>query len=111
MIDETINKYFGPFAEFVSAIVFFSVPMFGTQIPLIVGWLIAAGIFFTFWLIINFATRPTRSTYTTGRSPEIIFASEIQHVARIHVGLFFPISGSFFIRGQVALVVFKYCGI
>ena len=50
MIDETINKYFGPFAEFVSAIVFFSVPMFGTQIPLIVGWLIAAGIFFTFWL-------------------------------------------------------------
>ena len=50
MIDETINKYFGPFAEFVSSIVFFSVPMFGTQIPLIVGWLIAAGIFFTFWL-------------------------------------------------------------
>ena len=50
MIDETINKYFGPVAEFVSAIVFFSVPMFGTQIPLIVGWLIAAGIFFTFWL-------------------------------------------------------------
>lgn len=49
-IDATIEKYFGPVANFVAEIIFFSVPIFGADLPLIVFWLIAAGIFFTFWL-------------------------------------------------------------
>ena len=49
-IDETINDIFQPVADALSAVVFFSVPMFGTEVPLIVGWLVAAGLFFTFWL-------------------------------------------------------------
>jgi AGCS family alanine or glycine:cation symporter len=49
-VDETLDRYFGPFAEFVASIVFYSVPIFGTQVPLIVGWLVIAGAFFTLWL-------------------------------------------------------------
>lgn len=48
--DERIEAIFGPFAQAVSEIVFFTVPLFGTAVPLIVGWLVAGGIFFTVWL-------------------------------------------------------------
>lgn len=49
-VDDALERYFGPFATAVSAFVFYAVPVFGTQVPVIVGWLVVAGIFFTFWL-------------------------------------------------------------
>ena len=49
-IDATLERYFGPFAEWLASIVFYSVPLFGTQVPLIVTWLVICGFFFTFWL-------------------------------------------------------------
>jgi AGCS family alanine or glycine:cation symporter len=42
--DAFINSLLGPVAERVAAVVFFAVPAFGTQIPLIVMWLIAGGV-------------------------------------------------------------------
>lgn len=49
-IDEAIESVFAPVAEALEAVIFYSVPLFGNDVPLIVGWLVGAGIFFTFWL-------------------------------------------------------------
>ncbi|GAB3182604.1 alanine/glycine:cation symporter family protein [Nesterenkonia halophila] len=49
-VDAFLERYFGPVAQFVADVVFFSVPIFGTDLPLIVFWLLTAGIFFTIWL-------------------------------------------------------------
>ena len=49
-IDEAIEAFIGPIADFLSSIIFFSVPVGGTQLPLIVGWLVIAGVFFTVYM-------------------------------------------------------------
>ena len=49
-IDEAIEAFIGPIADFLSSIIFFSVPVNGTQFPLIVGWLVIAGVFFTVYM-------------------------------------------------------------
>ena len=41
-VDATLQRYFGPFAEGLAGIVFYAVPIFGTEVPLIVGWLVAS---------------------------------------------------------------------
>ncbi|MCZ6710894.1 MAG: alanine:cation symporter family protein, partial [Gammaproteobacteria bacterium] len=38
-----------PVADVVGSFIFFSVPLFGTEIPLIVVWLIMGGLFFTLY--------------------------------------------------------------
>jgi len=47
-IDETINGITAPIAIWVGSVVFFKIPVFGAQLPLVVLWLIAGAIFFTF---------------------------------------------------------------
>ena len=49
-IDDSVDKYFGPFADWLASIVFFAVPVAGAEVPLIVGWLVICGLFFTIWL-------------------------------------------------------------
>ena len=39
-----------PVADAVSAFIFFTVPLFGTEMPLIVLWLVGGGLFFTLYL-------------------------------------------------------------
>ncbi|WP_156726670.1 alanine/glycine:cation symporter family protein [Streptomyces apocyni] len=46
-VDETVNGWFQPVADKLGEIVFYSVPIFGTEFPLIVGWLVVAGAFFS----------------------------------------------------------------
>ncbi|MEM7097420.1 MAG: amino acid carrier protein [Pseudomonadota bacterium] len=54
-IDATIDNLMRPVADAASDFIFFSVTLFGTQIPLIVLWLVAGGVFFTVYLrFINF---------------------------------------------------------
>ena len=48
-IDAAINAAMEPLAAAISSFVFYSVEITGTQIPLIVVWLIAAAAFFTFY--------------------------------------------------------------
>ncbi|PMR67142.1 alanine glycine permease [Halomonas heilongjiangensis] len=48
--DAVLDQYFSPFAEWLASIVFYPLPMFGTEAPIIVLWLIVAGTFFTLWL-------------------------------------------------------------
>lgn len=49
-IDQAIDQAMRPLADAVSGFIFFSVPVLGTQIPLIVVWLILGGLFFTVYL-------------------------------------------------------------
>lgn len=49
-IDDVLDQYFAPYAEWLASIVFYPLPMFGTEAPIIVLWLIVAGTFFTLWL-------------------------------------------------------------
>ena len=37
-------------SDLVSEFIFYSIPVAGTEVPLIVAWLIAGGVFFTFYL-------------------------------------------------------------
>lgn len=46
-IDAFLEDKFGPFAQWLSSIVFFEVPLFGTSVPVIVAWLVVCGLFFT----------------------------------------------------------------
>ena len=48
--DETVNTALAPISKAVSNFIFLSVTLNGADIPLIVVWLIACSIFFTFYL-------------------------------------------------------------
>jgi len=49
-LDATIDGVMRPVADAASGFIFYSVELFGTQVPLIVLWLIAGGLFFTVYL-------------------------------------------------------------
>ncbi|MEE3327513.1 MAG: alanine/glycine:cation symporter family protein [Myxococcota bacterium] len=49
-IDETIDQAFQPVAQMASKVVFYSVSIGGSELPLIVVWLIAGAAFFTLYL-------------------------------------------------------------
>jgi AGCS family alanine or glycine:cation symporter len=49
-IDERIQETLGPIADRITEVVFYGVPVGDTQVRLIVLWLIAAAVFFTFYL-------------------------------------------------------------
>ncbi len=49
-IDTIIDQAMRPVADAASGFIFYSVELFGTQIPLIVLWLVAGGVFFTVYL-------------------------------------------------------------
>jgi len=49
-IDETINEAFKPIASAFNDLVFYSIPIGESQLPLIVVWLIAGALYFTFYL-------------------------------------------------------------
>ncbi|MCY0955238.1 alanine/glycine:cation symporter family protein [Streptomyces sp. H27-S2] len=48
-VDEAVSGFFEPIAKWLGEIVFYSVPVGGTQIPLIVAWLVVAGLVFSSW--------------------------------------------------------------
>ena len=49
-IDATINAITAPIATMVGNIVFFKIPVFGAQLPLVVLWLVVGATFFTFYM-------------------------------------------------------------
>jgi AGCS family alanine or glycine:cation symporter len=49
-IDETINQAFEPIASAINQVVFYSIPIGESQLPLIVVWLIAGALYFTIYL-------------------------------------------------------------
>ena len=47
-VDETINELTAPIATFIGKMVFFKIPVFGAELPLVVLWLVVGAVFFTF---------------------------------------------------------------
>lgn len=52
-VDQTLEDFFGPFVELLERVVFFGIPLLGAELPLLIVWLLAAGVFLTFWLRIR----------------------------------------------------------
>ncbi|GAB2595954.1 alanine/glycine:cation symporter family protein [Streptomyces capparidis] len=48
-IDEAVSDFFEPIAEWLGDVVFYAVPLGDTELPLIVAWLVIAGLVFTTW--------------------------------------------------------------
>ncbi|MFE6283174.1 alanine/glycine:cation symporter family protein [Streptomyces sp. NPDC057877] len=48
-IDDAVSGFFEPVADKVAEVVFYAVPVGGTDLPLIVAWLVIAGLIFTTW--------------------------------------------------------------
>ncbi len=49
-IDETINNFTAPIATLIGQLVFFKITLFGAGLPLVVLWLVAGAVFFTFYM-------------------------------------------------------------
>ena len=49
-VDRLIDQAMRPVADAVAGFVFFTVPILGADLPLIVVWLVGGGVFFTFYL-------------------------------------------------------------
>jgi AGCS family alanine or glycine:cation symporter len=49
-IDETINTATKPIASFIGQVVFFKIPIFGAQLPVVVLWLVVGAVFFTLYM-------------------------------------------------------------
>lgn len=49
-IDEAINTATAPIATFIGQVVFFKIPVFGAQLPVVVLWLVVGAVFFTFYM-------------------------------------------------------------
>ncbi|MFJ3582233.1 alanine/glycine:cation symporter family protein [Streptomyces sp. NPDC090127] len=48
-VDDAVSGFFEPIAKWLGEVVFYSVPVGGTDLPLIVAWLVVAGLVFTGW--------------------------------------------------------------
>lgn len=48
-LDAEIEKYVAPLSDKVSSVMFFPVNLFGVQVPVIILWILIAGLFFTFY--------------------------------------------------------------
>ncbi|GAB3010496.1 alanine/glycine:cation symporter family protein [Streptomyces pseudoechinosporeus] len=48
-IDDAVSDFFEPVAKHVGDVVFYAVPVGDTELPLIVAWLVIAGLIFTTW--------------------------------------------------------------
>lgn len=48
-VNKAVNGFFEPISTWLTEVVFYSVPVAGTELPLIAAWLVVAGLVFTFW--------------------------------------------------------------
>ncbi|MGN0030911.1 MAG: alanine/glycine:cation symporter family protein [Candidatus Gastranaerophilaceae bacterium] len=48
-VDAFIDKNIAPISDAVAKVIFFPIPLFGTKIPIIIFWILIAGIFFTLY--------------------------------------------------------------
>ncbi|WP_039018077.1 alanine/glycine:cation symporter family protein [Halocynthiibacter namhaensis] len=49
-IDDRINNITKPIAAFIGSVVFFKIPLFGAELPLVVLWLVIGAVFFTVYM-------------------------------------------------------------
>lgn len=87
-VDATLERYFGPFAESVASVVFYTVPLFGTEVPLIVSWLVICGTFFTLWLrFLNVRGMKHAVELVRGHYTPLDAAGEVTHFQALSTAL------------------------
>ena len=86
--DERINAALRPIADGLSDFIFFSLPIFGTDVPLIIVWLIGAAVFFTVYFnFLNFtgfrhAISLVKGDYSSGKD-----AGDVNHFQALSTAL------------------------
>lgn len=79
-IDDKIDQFVQPLTDLISAFIFFSVPVGGANIPLIVVWLIFGACFFTVYLgFINFRGLKHAVDIVSGKFANPKHEGEISH--------------------------------
>jgi AGCS family alanine or glycine:cation symporter len=93
-LDERINAAVTPVSSAISSAIFYAIPINGTEFPLIVGWLVLAGIIFTLYFrFINFrgfthAFRLLRGDYDDHKAPgEVTYFQGLSSAVSGTVGL------------------------
>jgi len=87
-IDDTINAYLQPLADGLSRFIFYSIPIYETEVPLIVLWLVLAAIFFTIYFNflnlrgIGHAISLVRGDYSSGKE-----TGEVSHFQALATAL------------------------
>ena len=82
-IDQLIDGAMRPVADAVSGVVFFTLPLLGADLPLIVLWLVAGGVFFTLYLrFINLRGFAQALRIVSGRYAQAGDPGEISTVQR-----------------------------
>lgn len=79
-IDQAIDQAMRPFADMIYRFVFYAVPVGGWEVPLIVAWLIAGGLFFTLYLgFINVRGFKHALHLVGGRYADPLHPGEVTH--------------------------------
>jgi len=87
-VDNAIDSFIRPIADVISAIVFFKVPAFGAEWPLVVVWLVAGGLFFTIvFLGVNLWGLPLGMQVTAGKYDEEGAPGEVSHFQALATAL------------------------
>ncbi|MFG3494397.1 alanine/glycine:cation symporter family protein [Streptomyces sp. NPDC047928] len=79
-IDKNVSEFFEPISKWLGEIVFYSVPVAGTELPLIVAWLVVAGLVFTGWFgFVQFRKFRLAIDVVRGKYDEKGSAGEVNH--------------------------------
>ncbi|SCK20170.1 sodium:alanine symporter family protein [Streptomyces sp. WMMB 322] len=79
-VDEAVNRLFDPVATWLSDLVFYAVPVAGTELPLIVAWLVVGGLVFTLWFgVIQFRKFKLAVDVVRGKHDENDSPGEVNH--------------------------------
>ncbi|MFE9042592.1 alanine/glycine:cation symporter family protein [Streptomyces sp. NPDC007818] len=79
-VDEAVSGFFEPIATWLGEVVFYSVPVGGTEVPLIVAWLVVAGLVFTGWFgFLQFRKFRLAVDVVRGKYDEKGSAGEVNH--------------------------------
>ncbi|MGB8943714.1 MAG: alanine/glycine:cation symporter family protein [Streptomyces sp.] len=79
-VDKAVSGFFEPIATWLGEVVFYSVPVAGTELPLIVAWLVIAGLVFTAWFgLVQVRKFKLAVDVVRGRYDEKGSAGEVNH--------------------------------
>ncbi|MFE0703110.1 alanine/glycine:cation symporter family protein [Streptomyces sp. NPDC058872] len=79
-VDKAVSGFFEPIASWLGEVVFFSVSIGDTQLPLIVAWLVVAGLVFTGWFgVVQLRKFRLAVNVVRGKYDEKGSAGEVNH--------------------------------
>ena len=101
-LPDQIDQIFAPFSDAVNAVIFFSIPVFGVKLPLVVVWLISAAVIITVRLgFINLSGFKHAALLVLGRTPKVIESKGAESKAAGEISHFEALSSA--LSGTVGL--------